>query len=122
MREIKFRAWDILNFRMIKPNEIYRLYFVEGTCYGIELQDGGQCRNFELKQYTNKKDKNNNEIFEDDCLKWKDNIFRVKWDKFNARWYGKPHIGNINRGILMAITFENSEIIGNIFENPELIK
>ena len=116
MRELKFRAWDKERMRMTT----YFYMTSTGIVKNANLEKLLEDMNVEIVQYTNKKDKNNSEIYKDDCLKWKDNIFRVEWDKFNARWYGKPHIGNISRGILMAITFENSEIIGNKFKNPEL--
>ena len=79
----------------------------------------------ELMQFTGIKDKNSKEIYEGDILRSgnKEGVSFVVWGldgwRFNS-WMPEsmdlyPHV-NITRGREIA------EVIGNIYENPELIK
>ena len=124
MREIKFRAWikevdeirevEYINFwkKMISfPNKFCKEYYLNADFDEIELM-----------QYTGLKDKNNKEIYEGDIVKLRANhgIGVVKyydeWGAFVIE-YIKPRplavLGNYYK--------ENIEILGNIYENPELL-
>ena len=133
MREIKFRAWDKLNKEMFNVESIN---FQERQVY----RDTVSYREFndvELMQYTGLKDKNGKEIYEGDIVKFKDcsidgtkefyNIGVIeregKRDElvisqliFEKSYFTENYMDFINE------TFELSEIIGNIYENPELLK
>lgn len=66
-----------------------------------------------LMQYTGLKDKNGTEIYEGDIVKaTKENIplIVVFWDDFTASFNGTKD------------NYLHSEIIGNIYENPELLE
>ena len=93
MRPIKFRAWDKINKKM------FRLSHNPIS----ELSKAS----IPIMQFTGLKDKNGKEIYEGDIMKNYDyHFFVVEWNKKNARWdncFGR-------------------EVIGNIYENPELIK
>ena len=102
MREIKFRAWDKLNNKMryFKPTETIRF---------VDFYDPANNWS-EPMQYTGLKDKNGKEIYEGDILEYPtligDKIIRVvEWE--NSRYVG-------------IILYNLSEIIGNIYSNPEL--
>lgn len=74
MREIKFRAWNSTNKKMLSPLEIYRdlHYQFQIDCFGgigLTYADSQDINcNFELMQYTGLKDKNGEEIYEGDIL------------------------------------------------------
>ena len=108
-REIKFRAWRILNKEMIYP-------FAK-TPFNT-LSSGDLLSRFDnenIMQFTGLHDKNGKEIYEGDILERFAIVQKganprqrsvVKWNLFH--WAG------INQWM-------QSEVIGNIFENPELL-
>ena len=137
MREIKFRAWhkeekimgevlgiDILHKEIFFSNE-------DADCY-----EHTDFKDIELMQYTGLEDKNGKEIYEGDIVKFEDcsidgtrefyNIGVIeregKRDElviihllFEKTYFTENYMDFIDQ------TFEVSEIIGNIYENPELL-
>lgn len=119
-REIKFRKWhkelnDMTFFDSNDKNENLFWYFF--TNYPDM---------YILMQYTGLKDKNGKEIYEGDiCFligteEWEDKkemlgIRKVVWSNLDCSFYYYPFIP-INFG-----GFKSVEVIGNIYENPELI-
>lgn len=71
-------------------------------------------------QYTGLTDKNGKRIFEGDILKDKlDWVYEVRWDNDGTRFLGfhsKP------RGDTYVCYVRRNTIIGNIFDNPELLE
>lgn len=137
MREIKFRAWhkgkkiivnvlgiDILHKKIFFSNE------------NVDCYEHVDFKNIELMQYTGLKDKNGKEIYEGYIIKFEDcsidgtkefyNIGVIeregKKDElvisqllFEKTYFTENYMDFIDQ------TFEVSEIIGNIYENPELL-
>lgn len=144
MREIKFRAWDKKTKKirqvvdivfnegfMVEPNDnTVKLVYLKGyDC--IERKDIMFRResNFELMQYTGLKDKNGKEIYEGDICEYydvsgRDGVCIVESGKaaFKANWIG----GTISRTIFLNYIHDlisgEFEVIGNIYENPELLE
>ena len=119
MREIKFRAWDKLNKEMFNVESIN---FQERRVY----KDVVSYRNFnniELMQYTGLKDKNEKEIYEGDILSDGNNnnphkvIF--KNGSFRAEFEGDFDEYSFD---LIDVVAQGCEVVGNIYENFELIK
>lgn len=115
MREFKFRAWSTISDGFIEPIVINGLTG--------RLVDSNAI----VMQYTGLKDKNGKEIYEGDIVRNNHNAnFYVFWQEDECRWrllgsYGDEITGN--SGIMFnARNLEGSEVIGNIMENPELLK
>lgn len=105
MRQIKFRAWDKANNMMIDMHAME---------YFARTETRNQTR-FELMQYTGLKDKNGKEIYEGDIVKIPDGrLHTIVWEHWGFC------IKDPQSGIYNALS-EYLEIIGNIYENQELL-
>ena len=117
MREIKFRAWDkILN------KYWYQFEICSISGYAVSLMI--LKPHWILEQYTGLKDKNGKEIFEGDIVEIKVNNnsrYQVKW----VDELGQYFLSNIKG--TMGTYFHSgakdyTEVIGNIYENSDLLK
>ena len=135
MREIKFRAWNKYK------NEMNRRVAVSGkNVIAIWADDYGQiCSRFIddqndarydyiPMQYTGLKDKNEVEIYEGDiCRCWGGSEFNgyYEYNKiYEVKWQGSGFemmIDDCGYGWNYSSGFEYIEIIGNIYENKELL-
>ena len=126
MREIKFRAWDKAlkswtNYSI--DDDLLMFYDKHAECWETD-QEGER---FILCQYTGLKDNEDREIYEGDI---------VKAISF-ARWIGGVKYSDENQAFIFddldkkyrgkSTVFMNQfddgfEILGNIYENPELLK
>ncbi|MBN6889826.1 putative phage protein (TIGR01671 family) [Cytobacillus horneckiae] len=113
MREIKFRAWDNSRKEMEYINNMY--WFEEN---GVDDINNNVFLDF--MQYTGLKDKNDKEIYEGDVVTGVNRIFEGEILQDVNFLNGCFMFGNWN-----AHEFFNNhqfiEVIGNIYENPELI-
>ena len=113
MREIKFRAWDKIRKEMI---EIHNLYWFEENCVRFN-GDGGA----EILQFTGLKDKNGKEIYEGDVVQIY-NGKNIELPPFEVIFeYNSYSMYNKDRN-LHLVCFDVCEVIGNKFENPEMLK
>jgi len=120
-RIIEFRAWNKYN------NTMYSMESVEFACNEIwklrtlELND-----EFIVMQYTGLKDKNGTKIFEGDILSNGDYVAQVVFGEFDGLMAWHVLINHKKQWALGSgdILGHNPyiEVIGNIYENPELIK
>lgn len=120
MREIKFRVW-ITDW----GNSISRLeYIKEGFnhVYFGNWERGGY-RNAIFQQYTGLKDKNGREIYEGDIIQLENAPYKyeVVWNKWHWGIDSKGIVADFIQGFTIAVE-ERCIVIGNIFENPDLLK
>ena len=123
MRDIKFRAWSNKWDRMIYPEDsFYDINVHTNTAWKDSCDD--EC--IELMQFTGFKDKNGKEIYEGDIFEKNGLIQHVHWNRLNASFYLQPrHLTKNFDDKIGRYGFDEIElfkIIGNIYENPELIK
>ena len=123
-REIKFRAWDKYNERWLNISSIaigfrgmvHGVWDLGGELYGLHQVD--------LISYTGLKDKNGTEIYEGDilvadygmsktigCVEWMDDM-------------GTYAIHTAGGGYSFSLQHSrrSDEVIGNIYENGDLLK
>ena len=120
MRDIKFRAWDKKRKMIIS----WRQLFYEETSPGEYLHRALIDSDYILMQYTGLKDKNGKEIFEGDILRdvnnpeWK---YEILWGLYEWRMslHGKKQTTMFRHDQKGHYEYE---VIGNIYENPELFK
>ncbi len=109
-REIKFRLW----------NGVEWLNVDEITLWDVENEPKG----WTFQQYTGLKDKNSVEIYEGDIVRCKS--FDGWFDKIGYHYnmevkYQTLESGDSELSGFLYINIDR-EVIGNIFENPKLLK
>ena len=131
MRDIKFRAY-IRDKNPRVPSEINKIVEVKSLHLGskkaiIGYSGGNYSIKFdeiELMQYTGLKDKNGKEIYERDIVQIKPERACVKWnDKYG--YFQLVPIGDYyfdSDVVGQALEYVEAEVIGNIYENPELLE
>ena len=117
-REIKFRAWDIENKRRIF--EGIHVDFL-GQVVVINKKIATHHRNLILMQFTGLKDRHGVEIYEGDLLKGNQGNFVVKFElgRYVATFPSGSTIQNL---LTFLLSNRETEVIGNIYENPELLE
>jgi hypothetical protein len=117
-REIKFRAWDTVEEKLLEVREVTWLIgggllvqaYIDG--YVVAL-DGAAT----LMQFTGLHDKNGREIYEGDVVSHFLGRRVVRWDDESAMFRGFVQDENEH----IDLDLYPVEIVGNIYENPELI-
>lgn len=125
-RDIKFRGWDSVNEVMLQVKSIN---FREGY---VSLNEGDNSLTdtlemIELMQYTGLNDKDGKEIWEGDILErygyWS---IRIEYDKgcLMVRDLDEVRYNNLilNVPICNFESINDWKVIGNIYENPELLE
>jgi len=113
MREIKFRAWDKQNQCWVAPEivEKWAIFTLENT--------SGVVHKF--MQYTGLKDKDGKEIYEEDIVNYSIQGTKqvipsvVEWTNTGFELFFQ------DTDPYFRLDLESVEVIGNIYENPELL-
>ena len=118
-REIKFRAWDKCHNSMEYINDLY--WFEENGIH--DFNDD----NYVFMQNTGLKDKNGKEIYDSDIVK-------VTWGSGKIVFYEVKYCGSLgyhylrdtknkeDDDIICIYDYSQMDVIGNVFNNPELLK
>ena len=127
MREIKFRAWDGEKFYYF-DNFAYILDYCDISGWNVSPNvpdykgpwlcgdSANNSEQFDLQQFTGLRDKNGKEIWEGDIVEWtwlhSAMQGAIKWDGERACFYAGDREGRLLSSV---------EVIGNIYENKELL-
>lgn len=122
MREVKLRAWVTTYSGGNIMADVLWINFREH----IILADNGlQDTDYKLMQFTGLCDRNGKEIYEGDIVEVTGTPYYAKRGQvvFNGKEYG---LLDANNGFCADFVWEDwerfFEVIGNIYENPELLK
>ena len=143
MREIKFRVYLDKMYYQNEYNEydtnLIGIDFLNKTVTFAGYTDGEEVDNHEkysfdennilykkdlkIMQYTGLKDKNNKEIYEGDILfeSFGERYYKVIFENASFRAEAEGDFDEYSFD-LIDIVAQGCEIVGNIYENPELIK
>ena len=140
MREIKFRIWnkEFKKFIDSRQGKAHIGLDLNGNVYNLQDGEGGKER-YELQQFTGLKDKNGKEIYEGDILRRK--VYEdAEYSTGFVDWrYGGFCLQEIKMAQLQInddykyqdefymqdginFSWEFCEVIGNLYENPELLE
>lgn len=119
-REIKFRAYvrdegRLLNVNLIDfDNEYVRVWDEYG-----EDEEEWLFKDCELMQYTGLKDMNGRDIYEGDVVEFEVSLIRTKAE---VKYSRNQFIVSMNSVMPRSLDLYLVKIIGNKFENPELLE
>jgi hypothetical protein len=115
MREIKFRAWDKINKKIYQvasfDNRIVRYQIKDKVWTGMQVFK----RECVLMEYAGIQDLKGNEIYEGDILASPNNSIEIRYLPKYLKVVKWTKAG-------FNLKSNNFEIVGNIYENPGLLK
>ena len=133
MREIKFRAWDRIDNKLI--TDCVRLETSAGRTYVSVGCVYYSPDDLLIMQYTGLKDKNGKEIYEGDIvdqgycqkiaiIEWNDGMFFSRRINATDAEFLRESVkcDEESMTFLVQCRTDDTTVIGNIHENPELLK
>ena len=149
MRDIKFRAWDKykkemhivseMNWNIFSEEiEIISTGYKDNSCLAYNRNHSSEKCDIgalEIMQYTGLKDEKENEIYEGDIIDFSYDMFVGNFDTFIAKGvvvfdegafyvelFENERTTKDEAYLLYGINIDTIEVIGNIYDNPELLE
>ncbi|EAL7645034.1 hypothetical protein HP658_001894 [Campylobacter jejuni] len=135
LQDFDFRIWDEDNEEFYKNPSIFKIKQIKGP-HNVVLSSysdnerinfEGYDRKFEVELFTRLYDKNGKKVYENDIVKAK-NPFNYLEAKISIHKEGTFYLESKSRDYIGSLIYlvkdegYDTEIIGNIHENPELLK
>jgi uncharacterized phage protein (TIGR01671 family) len=132
MKEVKFRAWAYTKFLETPDFDVVpQMIYMESPSLFRFFDSLSHRENIELMQFTGLKDKNGKEIYESDIVRFKHNAISViggQTEVGEVKYYAselcfgfKTGKENYDWWSMNSDKFD-LEVIGNIYESPELLE
>ena len=119
MREILFRGKRIDNGEWLEGDLIHA---PDGRAAISTVDDLLEVQHETVCQYTGLTDKGSRKIWENDIIRYNKKLFRVAWKADCTHFAAYPLDKEIRYAPCLNIgTMKSVEVVGNIFDNPELL-
>jgi len=118
MREIKFRAWNKKQNRWANHNELLGDIEVRASVNSPSILTVGEDK-YDINTHTGLRDKNGKEIYEGDIARGRYNNWIISFE--SGCFQGKQSNCVSHLVPICNMASEMIEVIGNIYENPELL-
>lgn len=144
MNRSKFRVWDkeMKRMHLCKGTHDSLSFDSNGNAWYYNLQNGSGGDEYELMQFTGLQDSKNKEIYDGDIIKIEDEymeitgivdrrfdgLWQIDYEQIDCHAFSyNPETGEeipekYIESIALAEELFHCVIIGNVFENPEILK
>lgn len=125
MHKIRVRAWDKKNKRMLYLGSLSAVgdFYMTHHQEGIDFYERFMI-DYEWMQSTEVIDKNGKTLHDGDIIKFKNKLYHIQWSSLEWRAWSIPHGEWPTLWDFITPQQERSscEVIGNKYENPELLE
>lgn len=119
MLELKFKAWDKVKMKMLRPLGItFDTQSLAPFAVSVPGRSWEPIHKYELLQFTGLSDKNAVEVYQGDLFNIDSILYRVIWDKASASF----RLQSVKSSSSRDLSVVSGEVIqGNVYQNRELL-